>query len=97
MARPYLEEPVTPTEHTAETVAKAGGVATVVFAGLTAQQLAALVGIVVTIAAFTVTWIYQHKRYQLLKHHYEGEEAERAERMERARREEEQRQIDDAG
>jgi hypothetical protein len=58
---------------TAEAIHKAASAATYVgggtafIGGLTANEFAAISGVVIAVAGFVVNWIYKHKHYKLEK------------------------------
>lgn len=70
---------------TASAIAKAGGLGTALFAGMTAQELAAIGGLTITALAFLVSLWYQHKRFKLMKKQLADEKVSRDEHLSIAR------------
>lgn len=70
---------------TATNLTKFGGVGTAIFAGLTAQEVAAIGGLTVTLLAFIVSLWYQHKRLVLQREALRKEQAAREEHLQIAR------------
>lgn len=66
----------------ASAVTKAGGLGTAVFAGMTAQEFAAIGGLTITLLAFVVSLWYQHKRFNLMKQKARDEKEAREQHLE---------------
>lgn len=67
---------------TAGNIAQGGGVASIVFGGMTAQEWGVLIGALGVILPLVIQAYFTHKRLKLMKRRIVGEEIERKHRIE---------------